>query len=331
MNVLDLFSGIGGFSLGLEAAGMRTVAFCEIETYCQKILRRHWPDVPIHDDVRKLDGFAYRGTVELICGGYPCQPFSMAGRRRGAEDERHLWPQMYRLIREIRPRWVVAENVAGHISLGFDEVASSLEAEGFTVWPFIIPACAVGAPHRRDRVWIVGYAKHNGSSATAIPRGASPPSTDNEKGANEASQSAGASQSGDDSFMANTGRSGIHERWGAPHAEGEMPEPRRMGCDGLSDGRRAETEALADTECQRLPRQGEHKQSCRAAPLGQGQAAWFEHGRVGKQWSTEPDVGRVAHGVPHRVERLRALGNAVVPQIPFLIGQAILQYERGMT
>ncbi|MDX9689746.1 MAG: DNA cytosine methyltransferase [Alphaproteobacteria bacterium] len=293
MNVLDLFSGIGGFSLGLEAAGMRTVAFCEIEPYCRAVLRGHWPDVPIHEDVRTLDGARYRGAVELICGGYPCQPFSMAGRRRGEEDERHLWPQMYRLVREIRPRWVVAENVAGHISLGFDEVAASLEAEGFTVWPFIIPACAVGAPHRRDRIWIIAHVKHNGSS------------------------------------LANTRRSGLHERWGTPHAEREMPEPRRMGGDGLSVGIGAEAETLADPECQRLSRQRKYEQSRCATPHGQGKATRPEHGRVGEQWSIEPDVGRVAYGVSNRVERLRALGNAVVPQIPYLIGRAILQHERG--
>ncbi len=217
----------------------------------------------------------------------------MAGRRRGEEDERHLWPQMYRLVREIRPRWVVAENVAGHISLGFDEVAASLEAEGFTVWPFIIPACAVGAPHRRDRVWIVGHAKHNESS------------------------------------MANTRRSGIHERWGTPHAEGEMPKPRGMGSDGLSVGIAREAEALADPERERLSRQGQPKPTCCAAPRSQGQTTWLEHGRIGEQWSIEPDVGRVAHGVSNRVERLRALGNAVVPQIPYLIGRAILRHERG--
>jgi len=156
MKVLDLFSGIGGFSLGLEAAGMQTVSFCEIDPFCQAVLKKHWPNVPCHDDVTKLDGRDYNG-VDVICGGYPCQPFSVAGKQRGHEDERHLWPEMLRVIQDAKPRWVVAENVGGHIKLGFDEVASSLENEGFTVWSFIIPACAVGAPHKRDRVWIVAH------------------------------------------------------------------------------------------------------------------------------------------------------------------------------
>jgi len=158
LNVLDLFSGIGGFSLGLEEAGMRTIGFCEVDPFCHAVLRRKWPGVHIHNDIRKLNGADYAGRVDVICGGYPCQPFSVAGSRRGAADERHLWPEMFRLIRQIRPRYVIAENVAGHIDLGFDEVASSLESEGFTVWPFDICASAVDADHRRERIWIIAHA-----------------------------------------------------------------------------------------------------------------------------------------------------------------------------
>lgn len=160
MKVLDLFSGIGGFSIGLEKAGFETAAFCEIEDYPRAVLRKHWPDTPIYRDIRQLTAEQLRtdGIVpDVICGGYPCQPFSVAGRQRGVEDERHLWPEMFRLIQEMRPRWVISENVSGHIKLGFDDVAASLEAEGYTVWPFIIPACAIGAPHKRDRLWIVAY------------------------------------------------------------------------------------------------------------------------------------------------------------------------------
>ena len=131
MRVLDLFSGIGGFSLGLERAGMETVAFCEIEEFPRKVLAKHWPGVPIHKDIRDLKGDAI-GPVDLICGGYPCQPFSTAGKRRGKEDDRHLWPEYLRLIREIRPTWVIGENVAGHISMGLDQVLADLEGEGYT-------------------------------------------------------------------------------------------------------------------------------------------------------------------------------------------------------
>jgi DNA (cytosine-5)-methyltransferase 1 len=159
MRVLDLFSGIGGFSLGLERAGFQTAAFCEIDPYCRKVLAKHWPGVKIHEDVKQLDGSQYAGTIDLICGGYPCQPFSVAGKQKGEKDPRHLWPEMHRIIRQARPRWIIAENVRGHVSLGFDSVASQLEDDGFTIWPFIVPACAVGAPHRRDRLWIIANAQ----------------------------------------------------------------------------------------------------------------------------------------------------------------------------
>jgi DNA-cytosine methyltransferase len=157
MYVLDLFSGIGGFSLGLERAGMKTVAFCEIDPYCRRVLAKHWPGVKIHEDVKQLNGNQYVGAVDVICGGYPCQPFSTAGKQQGEEDPRHLWPEMRRIIREARPRWIIAENVRGHVSLGFDTVAAHLEDDGFAVWPFLIPACAVGAHHKRERLWIVAH------------------------------------------------------------------------------------------------------------------------------------------------------------------------------
>ena len=157
MRVLDLFSGVGGFSLGLERAGMKTVAFCEIEPFCRAVLKKHWPDVPQFEDVRMLRGEDV-GAVELVAGGYPCQPFSTAGERRGAEDDRHLWPEMRRLVEELRPAWVLGENVAGHVSMGLDQVLSDLEALGYSTQAFIIPACAIGALHRRDRVWVVANA-----------------------------------------------------------------------------------------------------------------------------------------------------------------------------
>ena len=168
MRVLDLFSGIGGFSLGLERAGMTTVAFCEIDPFCRRVLAKHWPNVPLHEDVRKLKGSDV-GSIDVICGGYPCQPFSLAGKRAGAADDRHLWPEMRRLVDELRPSWVIGENVAGHLNMGLDDVLSDLGARGYACRPFVIPACAVGAWHRRDRVWIVAHAggeQHEGCSAS---------------------------------------------------------------------------------------------------------------------------------------------------------------------
>lgn len=160
--ILDLFSGIGGFSLGLERAGMQTAAFCEIDPYCREIIARHWPNIPTYSDIRTLNSRSLHHdnihSIDLICGGYPCQPFSIAGKQRGAADPRHLWPEMHRIIREIRPRWVICENVAGHVELGLDTVLDDLESSGYTATTFNIPACAVGTPHRRERIWIVAHA-----------------------------------------------------------------------------------------------------------------------------------------------------------------------------
>ena len=151
---LDLFSGIGGFALAARWAGFRTIGFCDNEPFAQAVIKKHWPEVPIHGDIKALDGTAYRG-VTLLTGGFPCQPFSNAGKRRGKDDDRYLWPEMLRVIQEARPAWIVGENVIGIIGLALDQVCSDLEAEGYEVEPIIIPACGVDAPHRRNRVWII--------------------------------------------------------------------------------------------------------------------------------------------------------------------------------
>ena len=162
MRLLDLFSGIGGFSYAAEKliGGYETVAFCEMDAFCQKVLKKHWPQVPIFDDVRTLDA-ARLGRIDIVTGGYPCQPFSQAGRRQGEEDERHLWPEMLRIIKSCQPRYVLAENVAGHVTMGLDQVLTDLEDQGYTTRAIIVPACAKNAPHRRDRVWIIGQLTTN--------------------------------------------------------------------------------------------------------------------------------------------------------------------------
>ncbi len=233
LKVLDLFSGIGGFSLGLEHAGMETIAFCEYDEPCRKVLKKHWPDVPIHKDVRELDGKQYRGAVDVICGGYPCQPFSLAGKRRGADDDRHLWPEVNRLLCEIRPRWAIFENVFGHVSMGLDEVLSDLASAGYSTEQFIIPACAAGLWHRRDRVWIIA----------------------NNQGVDV-------------------------EKFKVVEKGQELGEP---GGITIKTGIRA---------------------------LGRRE--------------DQPGMAGMAHGVPGWVDRLKQLGNAVVPQIPELIGRAIM-------
>ena len=313
MKVLDLFSGIGGFSIGLEKAGFETVAFCEIEPYCRGVLEHHWPDTPIYGDVKQLTGEQLKadGIVpDVIVGGYPCQPFSVAGRQRGEKDPRHLWPEVHRLIRELRPRWVICENVSGHIKLGLDEVLATLEAEGYTVWPFVIPACSVDAPHKRDRVWIVGNAQHDGSLAAPLRGEPEEASRGSSQGQEQTQQSARAGGRKDNGNVADTNN---RQR---DRENQEVFSGRHATADGSQD--------VAYTSSQRP--QG----SCAEPVYGvrhlsrqsEGSSTDFKDG-----WPVEPNVGRVANGVPARTHRIKALGNAVVPQIPEAIGRTIMRME----
>ena len=321
LKVLDLFSGIGGFSLGLErTGGFETVAFCEIEEFPRKVLAKHWPGVPIHRDVRELTADAV-GHIDLICGGYPCQPFSHAGQRRGAEDDRHLWPEVKRLVASIRPRWCLFENVAGHISMGLDEVLSDLESEGYTAWPVVIPACAVDAPHRRDRVWVLA------SNSECLP------SPEQEREYQGAKECRGSGEDGLDAWETvadapNEGITGGQRQSGHGTGKGNVRGDRSDGS-GTDDGR----EDVAHTSGLRI--QGSEKQGSnggiRQEPRdkqSEGRSAFGAGGSGGPaKWLPEPPVGRVAHGIPKRVDRLKGLGNAVVPQVVTMLGQAILEAE----
>ena len=162
----SLFSGIGGFDLAAQWMGWDNVFHCEISPFCQKILKHYWPNADSLDDIKTTDFTKYEGQIDIISGGFPCQPYSLAGQRKGTEDDRHLWPQMLRAIREIKPRWIVGENVYGLINwnggLVFEEIHADLETQGYEVWATILPAVSKDAPHRRDRVWFVAYAAGNG-------------------------------------------------------------------------------------------------------------------------------------------------------------------------
>ncbi|KOP81977.1 hypothetical protein AMS60_05460 [Bacillus sp. FJAT-21945] len=161
MKSIELFAGIGGIALAAEWAGIETVAFCEREPFCQKVLNKHWPSVPIFDDIRTLNRNALEergidvGTIELISGGFPCQPYSVAGKRKGTEDDRDLWPEMFRIIEEIRPTWVVGENVANFANMELDRTLFDLESIGYSGGAIVLPACAVGAFHSRERTFII--------------------------------------------------------------------------------------------------------------------------------------------------------------------------------
>ena len=275
MKVLDLFSGIGGFSLGLEWAGMETIAMCEKDKFCRQVLAKHWPDITIHEDIRDLDGKDYKGSIDVVCGGFPCQPFSVAGKQLGKEDDRHLWPEMLRVIKESAPTWVIGENVSGFVSMALDDVCSDLEGEGYRVQSFIIPACAVEAHHRRDRCWVVAYSDENDRR-----RRDSTISQERHTWMEHRSGGQGQSLGGSDSDVA--------------YSESERVQ--RLRSCGLEES---------------------HAHGPALVPLCEGK------GFGSTYWETEPDVDRVVDGVPNRVDRIKSLGNAVVPQLVQRIGEMI--------
>ena len=271
---LDLFSGIGGFALAAGWAGFETIGFCDNEPYAQAVLKKHWPNVPIHGDIKTLDGTAYRG-VTLLTGGFPCQPFSNAGKRRGKDDDRYLWPQMLRVIQEARPDWIVGENVVGIIGLALDQVCSDLEAEGYEVEPIIIPACGVDAPHRRNRVWVVA----GGGAMWPTPR---TPSGGPDNSAKR---------------LRPSGHRGTTNLLGAV-----LADPK--GQQGSSnDNRQEQREAIR-------PKQSQFRgNDCRELQRS--------------NWTTEPSVGRVVNGIPYGMDRIKGLGNAIVPQVAYQIIKGI--------
>lgn len=237
MNVLDLFSGIGGFSLGLERAGFKTVAFCEQDKFCQQVLRKHWPSVPIYGDVRELTVHDITTPIDVICGGFPCQDISRIGKKAGIHAERSgLWSEIIRCIRTFRPRYVLVENVPDLLFRGMGVVLGDLAAVGYDAEWEVLPAAAFGAIHIRERVFLVGMA---------------PDVTRNGLG-----------------------------------PIGTIRPERSLGPNAL-------------------------------------------YSRISKTrwWESEPGVVRVANGVPRRLDRIRGLGNAVIPQIPEMIGRAIMKCQ----
>ena len=281
MRVLDLFSGIGGFSLGLEWAGMSTVAFCERDPYCVKVLNKHWPDTPIHNDVKDLDGNQYKGSVELVCGGFPCQPFSDAGPKNGTSDDRHLWPEMFRIIKECRPRWVIGENVSGFINMALDDVCLNLESEGYEVRTFVLPACSVDARHRRDRVFIVGYTREWG-------------------GRRETEHETSGRVALDRDEMDSTKRNQVPDQ--PCGSDPNVPNPNNQGLQGRA--------VTCNTESK--------------GPTAEQLIAGYSERLSGGNWPSESGLLRISHGVPNRVDRVKAVGNAVVPQLIKTIGELVL-------
>jgi DNA (cytosine-5)-methyltransferase 1 len=331
MRVLDLFSGIGGFSLGLERAGMTTEAFCEIDPYCRAVLKKWWPDVPCFEDIHGLsaDRLARLGRIDLVCGGFPCQPFSHAGKQRAKADARHLWPEMRRVTALARPAWFIGENVTGIITLALDDVLSDLESIGYAARPFVIPAVAVDAKHRRDRVWIIARnTDGEGQSARASDAG----EVEELRGDSAADPNGG-------ELRNESGRRG--GSGGEDPAEPRDDGAQRPAADAHGAGLEGRLSAILQERGPERP-SGSRRASAADAARGRWREGPQNSGRRGQGdgadqrprsagrcwWLPEPDVGRVAHGIPSRVDRLRCLGNAVVPQIVEEIGRAILQGGR---
>jgi DNA (cytosine-5)-methyltransferase 1 len=293
---LDLFSGIGGFALASNEVGFKTVGFCEIDPYCQAILRKHWPRVSIYGDIRSVNGFDFKG-ISLLTGGFPCQPFSVAGERKGKDDDRYLWPEMLRIIRQARPTWIVGENVAGIVNMALDQVHTDLEGEGYEVESLIIPACGVDAPHRRDRVWILAHTDICCDSGEK--RG-----VDAEK-----------------IRLSEENR----EEWGGcgVSSRTSQMEQRRKS------NRIHDKTNVADTDSPRILSAEIAQYDVKNGSKSHDKFPWRCGSTSGGErsqanWSPEPELGRVAHGVPNRVDRIKGLGNAIVPQVAKEILQGVM-------
>lgn len=309
MKVLDLFSGIGGFSLGLERAGIETVAFCEMDKYCQKVLKKHWPDIPMYPDVCKLKGKDFK-NVEIITGGFPCQDISVAGQKKGFKHDGKrtrsgLWEEYKRLIKEIRPRYAIIENVANFRSLGLNQVVKDLWSIGYACEWHIISARSIGAPHLRERIWVITYP--NSDTLQLQSRGSSG------KSGEEKVFSRKVSRDGEVADTTSEGVQGLRLSGGIKKEESEFIN---FGFTPNSDMPRLWKSFASEKE----------------------KSEWWAEATASfcDWWKTEPGICRVDDGISERMERhrerirkerIKMLGNSIVPQIAELIGREILKHE----
>ena len=328
MKILDLFSGIGGFSLGLESTGhFETTAFCEIDKFCKLILNKHWEGKKIYDDVKAISKKQFEEDgielPDIITGGFPCQPFSVAGKQQGTSDSRHLWPEMFRIIKDFSPRWVIGENVKGLTNIQdgmvFETVCTDLEGEGYEVRTFNIPAAGVQAPHRRERIWIVAHAKRFNERKSI-------------RGSDETQSRIQEEHRQNDSATRESSRTG--SVWGTNNGHENLENSRRTLQQGTELSEKNENET----------REGNADQSQRSSGTSESNVVDSSTGRRAPQetevqpgryssfdsswWQSEPELGRVANGVQGRVHRLKSLGNSIVPKIVQEIGNAIIQAEK---
>ena len=329
----SLFSGIGGFDLAAEWMGWKNVFHCEWNDFGQRVLKYYWPNATSYGDITKTDFSIHRGNIDIISGGFPCQPYSMAGKRKGKEDDRHLWPEMLRAIREIQPRWVVGENVLGLVNwsggLVFHEVQTDLETAGYEVWPYVLPACSVNAPHRRDRVWFVAHRKNFGlqGSERFDRRKEYKPYNRNTVRNSTFTNGKGWSSSHSDSLRFNGSecQHEINTCEGRVNALGNTIQ-------GLDDGDAADTSNHGLQGC-------EINRSIEGIRTDGNK---FFAGCVPPNWQNFPTQSPICSGndgIPTQLdgitfskwrnESIKAAGNAIVPQVVFQIFKAIELYDKN--
>ena len=280
----SLFSGIGGFDLAAQWCGWKNIFQVEEDQWCRKILKKNFPNSTRFEDIYEFNGEKYRDTIDIISGGFPCQPFSIAGKQKGKKDDRYLWPEMLRVIKEVRPSWIIGENVIGFIKMELNRTVFDLETIGYEVQVFTIPACAVDAKHIRNRAWIIahhmGDTKHNGLFTPTKQRGFNKTGNNYKERKDQARKFTGTSR---------------------PESYGNMANPNR----------------------QRF-----QKFNSTPIPKAQGHNTG-ENNKKWREWPTEPQMGRMADGVSRRMDRIKGLGNAIVPQVAYEIFRYINLIEKG--
>jgi len=345
----SLFSGIGGFDLAAQWMGWENVFHCEWNEFGQRILKHYWPKAISYEDITKTDFSIHRGKIDILTGGFPCQPYSSAGKRLGKEDDRHLWPEMLRAIREIAPKYVVGENVSGLLSwnggLVFNEVQADLEAEGYEVQPCVLPAAAVNAPHRRDRVWFVAYANER----TAGPSGTSG-ETESDRSKNNDEQSCGRKQTKQrigcsDVLRTNTNTYDNRTSGNSRENEGESGEERLQEWNEVQQPKKPNTIRPEDVEfitnsngSMRKRWSSRNETQEREKPNEKQFRRYNELYRTDFQkFPSESPLCSGNDGVSNQLDRItfpkwrnesiKAYGNAIVPQVAYQIFKALMQTE----
>lgn len=356
---LSLFSGIGGLDLAAEWAGIQTIGQCEWADYPTKVLEKHWPDVPRWRDIRTLtkENFYEKTgtrTVDVISGGFPCQPFSVAGKQRGKEDDRYLWPEMVRIIKELRPTWIVGENVAGIVRMALPDILSELEACEYRTRTFLIPACAVGARHRRYRVAIVANAESQLKGRLPVGKGAEESGSGGCGENIQYSNGAGCKKQHTSKEPAQQGFAGgrrnerdichaagerLPDGTGQPLGGPRTPEPEFKRSDrNVSNAnnrlcQRSEKEVQAGRYATYGSSTRERERTAKSVlgRVADGIPTGMDRDfLIGHYWDEEPNIPRIATGIKHRNYRLKCLGNAVVPQQFYPIFKAIAEIEEGI-